>query len=61
MDNSLVNKLATMEKTIKSLEERLIQQSTEYNFMVMENYKSMKKMKKRMDRMEETLQKLTVK
>jgi uncharacterized coiled-coil protein SlyX len=50
-----------MEKTIDSLEIRLRQQHTEYNYMVMENYKKMKKMKKRMEKMEEMLQKLVTK
>jgi uncharacterized coiled-coil protein SlyX len=50
-----------MEKTIQLLQEKLIQQHTEYNFIVMENHKRMKKMKKRMDKMEETLQQLTAK
>jgi hypothetical protein len=50
-----------MEKTIKLLEEKLIQQHTEHNFIIMENHKRMKKMKKRMDKMEETLQQLTTK
>ena len=61
MDNSLINKIATMEKTMKLLEEKLIQQHTEHNFIIMENHKRMKKMKKRMDKMEETLQQLTTK
>ena len=61
MDDSLINKIANMEKTIQLLQEKLIQQHTEYNFIVMENHKRMKKMKKRMDKMEETLQQLTAK
>lgn len=61
MDDSLINKIANMEKTIQLLQEKLIQQRTEYNFIVMENHKRMKKMKKRMDKMEETLQQLTAK
>ena len=50
-----------MENTIKLLEEKLIHQHTEHNFIIMENHKRMKKMKKRMDKMEETLQQLTTK
>ena len=61
MDDNLVNQIANMEKKIQLLEEKLIQQRTEYNFMAMENHKKMKKMKKRMDKMEETLQQLTAK
>lgn len=61
MDDSLINKIANMEKTIQLLQEKLIQQHTEYNFIVMENHKRMKKMKKKMDKMEETLQQLTAK
>lgn len=61
MDNNLINKISSMEKTIDSLETKLRQQQTEYNYMVMENYKKMKKMKKRMEKMEEILQKLVTK
>lgn len=61
MDNNLISKIATMEKTIESLETKLRQQQTEYNYMFMENYKKMKKMKKRMEKMEEILQKLVTK
>jgi uncharacterized coiled-coil protein SlyX len=50
-----------MENKIESLENKLIQQHTEYNYMVMENYKKMKKMKKRMEKMEEMLYKLVTK
>jgi len=61
MDNSLINKIAAMENTIQLLEEKLIQQHTEYNLIIMENYRKMKKMKKKMDKMEQTLHQLTAK
>jgi hypothetical protein len=61
MDNNIINKIATMENTIKLLEEKLIHQRTEYNFIIMENYRKMKKMKKKIDKMEQTLHQLTAK
>lgn len=58
MDNSLINKIATMENTILSLETTVRQQHTEYNYTVLENHRKMKKMKKRVEKLEEIIQQL---
>jgi hypothetical protein len=44
-----------MEKTILSLETTVRQQHTEYNYTVLENHRKMKKMKKRVEKLEEII------